>query len=72
MTWTVLCVNKPVTVPVIFEPPCIFNKMQRYTDYLFLETTVHVSGGTSTHHQEHTQLSGKESELPQLFHDSGK
>ena len=25
MTGTDLCVNKPVTVPVIFEPPCIKN-----------------------------------------------
>jgi len=24
MTGTDLCVNKPVTVPVIFEPPCIY------------------------------------------------
>ena len=30
--------------------------MQRYTVYLILETTQHVSGGISTHHQEHTQL----------------
>ena len=30
--------------------------MQRYTVYLFLETALHVSGGISTHHQEHTQL----------------
>jgi len=30
--------------------------MQRHTVYLFLETTLHVSGGISTHHQEHTQL----------------
>jgi hypothetical protein len=30
--------------------------MQRYTVYLYLETALHVSGGTSTHHQEHTQL----------------
>ena len=30
--------------------------MQRYTVYLSLETAVHVSGGISTHHQEHTQL----------------
>ena len=29
--------------------------MQRYTVYLYLETAVHVSGGISTHHQEHTQ-----------------
>ena len=30
--------------------------MQRYTVYLYLSTALHVSGGTSTHHQEHTQL----------------
>ena len=30
--------------------------MQRYTIYLFLNTALHVSGGTSTHHQEHIQL----------------
>jgi hypothetical protein len=30
--------------------------MQRYTFYLYLETVVHVSGGNSTHHQEHIQL----------------
>jgi hypothetical protein len=34
----------------------ISNKMQRYTVYLYLETTLHVSGGTSTHHQERIQL----------------
>jgi len=33
-----------------------FNKMQRYTVHLYLETAVHVSGGTSTHHQERIQL----------------
>jgi hypothetical protein len=39
--------------------PCIVsisNKMQRYTVYLYLETVLHVSVGTSTHHQEHIQL----------------
>jgi hypothetical protein len=39
--------------------PCIVsisNKMQRYTLYLYLETALHVSGGTSIHHQEHIQL----------------
>ena len=43
-----------------FMGPCILsifqyvsNKMQRYTVYLYLETALHVSGGTSTHHQEH-------------------
>jgi hypothetical protein len=30
--------------------------MQRYTVYLYLETVLHVSGGTSTHHQVCTQL----------------
>jgi len=34
----------------------IFNKMQLYTVYLYLETALHVSGGTSTHHQERKQL----------------
>jgi hypothetical protein len=47
-----------------FMGPCIVsifqyisNKMQRYTVYLYLETAVHISGGTSTHHQESIQLS---------------
>jgi hypothetical protein len=31
-------------------------KMQRHTVYLYLETAIHVSGGTSTHHQERLQL----------------
>jgi hypothetical protein len=30
--------------------------MQRYTVYLYLETALHVSGGTSTHHQERKQM----------------
>jgi hypothetical protein len=34
----------------------ISNKMQRYTVYLYLETALHVSGGTSTHHQERIQI----------------
>jgi hypothetical protein len=34
----------------------ISNKMQRYTVYLYLDTALHVSGGTSTHHQGHIQL----------------
>jgi hypothetical protein len=34
----------------------IFNKIQRYTVYLHPETALHVSGGTSTHHQEGKQL----------------
>jgi hypothetical protein len=46
-----------------FMGPCIVSifqyissKMQRYTVYLYLETTLHVSGGIFTHHQEHIQL----------------
>jgi hypothetical protein len=34
----------------------ISNKMQRYTFYLYLGTALHVSGGTSTHHQARIQL----------------
>jgi hypothetical protein len=34
----------------------ISNKMQRYTVYLYLETALHVSDGTSSHHQERIQL----------------
>ena len=48
---------------LMFMGPCIVsifqyisNKMQRYTIYLYLETALHVSGGTSTHHQERKQL----------------
>jgi hypothetical protein len=47
----------------MFIGPCIVsifqyisNKMQRYTVYLYLKTAPHVSGGTSTHHQERIQL----------------
>jgi hypothetical protein len=34
----------------------ISNKMQCYKFYLYLETALHVSGSTSTHHQERIQL----------------
>jgi hypothetical protein len=40
----------------IFKYTCISNKMQSYTVHLYLETALHVSGGTSTHHQERIQL----------------
>jgi len=30
--------------------------MQRYTDLFYLETALHVSSGTTTHHQERKQL----------------
>jgi len=43
--------------------PCIINifqyisnKMRVSTVYLYLETALHVSGGTSAHHQERVQL----------------
>jgi hypothetical protein len=32
------------------------NMMQRYTVYLYLETALHVSDGTSIHYQERIQL----------------
>jgi hypothetical protein len=41
-------------IVTIFQ--CISNKMQRYTIYLYLETALHVSGGTSTNHQKRIQL----------------
>jgi hypothetical protein len=34
----------------------ISNKMQSYPLYLYLESALHGSGGTSTHHQERIQL----------------
>jgi hypothetical protein len=40
----------------IFQYTCISNKMQRYTVHLYVETALHVSGGTSIHHQERIQL----------------
>jgi hypothetical protein len=40
----------------IFHYTCISNKMQSYTVYLYLETALHVSGVTFTHHQERIQL----------------
>jgi hypothetical protein len=40
----------------ILKYKCISNKMQRYTVSLYLETALHVSGSTSTHHQERIQL----------------
>ena len=61
---------------------------QDYTVYLYLETALHVSGGTSTHHQERIQLylqhlpvwvccgwrtpPTTHSNRFQIFHDSGR
>ena len=46
-----------------FMGPCILsifqyisNRMQRFTVYLYLETALHVSRGTFTHHQKRIQL----------------
>jgi hypothetical protein len=46
-----------------FMGPCIvgifqytFNKKQRYTVYLYLETALHVLSGNTTHLQERIQL----------------
>jgi hypothetical protein len=43
----------------MFMGPCIVsisNNMQRHTIYLYLETALHVSDGTSTNHLERIQL----------------
>jgi hypothetical protein len=40
----------------ILQYTCISIKMQRYTVYTYLETALHVSDGTSTHHQEPIQM----------------
>jgi hypothetical protein len=40
----------------IFQYTSISNKMQRYTVYVYLETALHISDGTSSHHQERIQL----------------
>jgi hypothetical protein len=52
-----------VLLDLTFMGPCIVsifqyisNKNQRYTVYLYLETALHVSGSTFTHHQERVQL----------------
>ena len=42
------------SIAIIFQ--YISNKMQLYTGFLYLETAIHVSCGTSTHHQERIQL----------------
>jgi hypothetical protein len=44
------------SVHLKYIPIYISNKMQYYTVYLYLETALHVSGGTFTHHRERIQL----------------
>jgi hypothetical protein len=58
-----ICILLVLLGDLTFMGPCIVsifqyisNKMQRYTVYLYPETALHVSGGTSTHHQERIQL----------------
>jgi hypothetical protein len=58
-----ICRSLILLTDLTFMGPCIVsifqyisNKIQRYTVYLYLETALHVSGGTSTHHQERIQL----------------
>jgi hypothetical protein len=41
-------------LPSLFQ--YISNKMELYAVYLYLETALHVSGGTSTHHHQRLQL----------------
>ena len=55
--------KKQLVLDLTFMGTCIVNifryisnKMQLYTVYLYLETALHVSGGTITHHQERIQL----------------
>jgi len=84
-----ICHSLVLLGDLTFMGPCIVsifqyisNKMQRYTVYLYLETAQHVSGGTSTHHQERIQLylqhlvfvtpPTAHSNQFQLFHDSGR
>jgi hypothetical protein len=54
-------VNAHSYLPLMYEYICtifqyISNKMLCYTVYLYLETALRVSGGTSTHHQRRRQL----------------
>jgi hypothetical protein len=58
-----ICLLLVLLGDLTFMGPCIVsiiqyisNKMQCYTVYLYLETALHVSGGTTTHHQERIQL----------------
>jgi hypothetical protein len=46
----------PCGIAKIFLYTCVSKKMQLYIVYLYLETDLHVSGVTSTYHQERMQL----------------
>ena len=47
--------------------PSITNKMQGYTIYLFLWNTLHVSGGSSAHHQEFKAVYTSSGTLSNLY-----
>jgi hypothetical protein len=47
LSWRIILKFMGPCITNIFQ--CISNKMQLYTVYLYMETAVHVSGGTSTH-----------------------
>jgi hypothetical protein len=58
-----ICLLLVLLGDLMFMGPCIVsifqyisNKIQRYTVYFYLDTALHVSGDTSTHHQECIQL----------------
>jgi cell division protein FtsX len=53
LTLTLLC-GEYFELLIVFQN--ISNKMQSCTVYLYLETALHVSGGTSTNNQERIQL----------------
>jgi hypothetical protein len=52
---TLLCLQSHKFIP-IYIYIYISNTLQIYTVYLYLESALHVSGGTSTHHQERIHL----------------
>jgi hypothetical protein len=54
MNGTDLCVNKPVTVPVIFEPPCMFSELsftvcQMHLTVVIFEIVIVLTMNTTYH-----------------------
>jgi hypothetical protein len=80
LEWKMFLANLTLMDPCIVNVfLSITNKMQRYTMYLFLWNAVHVSGGSSAHHQElktvYTVSGTCQSWLLpefQLFHDNDR
>jgi hypothetical protein len=56
LSWRIILKFMGPCIANILQYTSISNKMQLYTVYLYLETTLHVSGSTSTHNQERLQL----------------